>query len=127
MNYIQPTSFHVPVHKSIDDPWIGLLVLCIVIFVSSIVSIIILCLQWRRYQQSKQINNENYILSNKSTTGKRQIPVQIEDQQPKPYETQRMEVFVPPNGEERIHARFPPHDGIPQVHKFYERSTKAYF
>jgi hypothetical protein len=32
-----------------------------------------------------------------------------------------MEVFVPPNGEERIHARFPPHDDIQQVRQFYER------
>ncbi|CAF2479967.1 unnamed protein product [Rotaria sp. Silwood2] len=126
MNSIDSTSFRVPVYKRIDDPWIGLLVLAIFIFILSIISIVVLCVLWRRYQQHTQIYNENYVLSNKPT-GKRQIPVQVEDQQPKPYETQKMEVFVPQNDEERIHSRFTPHDGTQQVHQFYERATKAYF
>ncbi|CAF4575271.1 unnamed protein product [Rotaria sp. Silwood1] len=120
------TSFRASVYKRIDDPWIGLLVLAILIFVTSIISIVILCFLWRRYQQRKQIYHENHVLSNKPT-GKRQISVQLEDQQPKTYETQRMEVFVPQNNEERIHACFTPHDGTQQVHQFYERTTQAYF
>jgi hypothetical protein len=32
-----------------------------------------------------------------------------------------MELFVSQNDDERIHARYPPQDGIQQVHQFYER------
>jgi hypothetical protein len=87
MNEIDSTLIRAPVYKSIDDPWIGLLVLSIFIFVSSIIAIIVLHFLWRRHQQLTQFYNESYILSNKPT-GKRQIPVQMEDQQIKPYETQ---------------------------------------
>jgi hypothetical protein len=32
-----------------------------------------------------------------------------------------MEVFVPPNNNERIHTRFLSHDDIQKAHQFYER------
>ena len=77
----------VSVYKRIDDPWIGLLVLSILIPLFSIIGIIALVFFWRRSRQLRQVDNPNYILNNKST-GQRQLPVQIEDQQLKPYETQ---------------------------------------
>jgi hypothetical protein len=79
-----------PLFKRIDDPWIGLLALVIFIFVASIIAIIVLYFLWRRHQKHTQFHNQSYILSNKPT-GKRQLPIQIEDQHPKPYETQ---VFI---------------------------------
>ena len=79
-----------PVFKSIDEPWIGLLVLGIVIFVASVIAIILLFIFWRRHQKQTEVQNRSYILSNKPT-GKRQIPVQLGDEQPQSYETQ---VFV---------------------------------
>ncbi len=87
MNDIDSTLVNVPVFKPIDDPWIVLLVLSIFIFVSSIIAMIVLYFLWRRHRQLTQFYNESYILSNKPT-GKRQIPVLIEEQQPKTYETQ---------------------------------------
>ena len=87
MNDIESTLYRAPVFKRIDDPWIGLLVLAIFIFVSAIIAIIVLCFLWRRHQQRMKLYNESYIFSNKPT-GKRQIPIQIEDHQPKSYETQ---------------------------------------
>jgi cbb3-type cytochrome oxidase subunit 3 len=76
-----------PVFKSIDDPWIGLLVLSIFTFVLSIIAMLVLYYFWRRHKRRTQFYNESYILSN-NPTGKSQIPIQIQDQQPIPYETQ---------------------------------------
>lgn len=89
MSDIDPNLLIDPIFKTIDGPWIGLLVLSIFILVSSIIAIIALHFLWRRYrlQQHKQFQNQSYILSNKPT-GKRQVPVQIQDQKPNPYETQ---------------------------------------
>ncbi|CAF3545751.1 unnamed protein product [Rotaria sp. Silwood1] len=116
--------------KRIDEPWIALLVLGIVIFFLSIIAIIVLCLLWRRYQQRTQIKN---YLNNKSN-GIRQIPVQIDNRQSKSYETQKMEVFVPQTIEDtneqdlgEIHARFTPQHGIQHMHQYYPRTAKAYF
>ncbi|CAF0907043.1 unnamed protein product [Adineta steineri] len=123
---IDSNLFPTSIIKRIDNPWIGLLVLGIFILISSIIALIVLCFLWRRHQQRTQLYNENFILSNKPT-GKRQIPIQIEDQQSKSYETQKMEVFVPSNDNERIHTRFTSPNDIQQVQQFYERTTKAYF
>jgi hypothetical protein len=87
MDDIGSAIYRVPSFKRIDDSWIGLLVLAIVIFVSSVISIVVLCILWRRYQQRTKFNNESYMLSN-NPSGRRQIPVQIDDQQPRGYETQ---------------------------------------
>jgi hypothetical protein len=86
MNDIDSILSHTPVFKRIDDPWIGLIVLGIFIFVSSVIAMIVLCCLWRRHQQRTQFYNKTSILSN-NPTGKRQI----DDQQSKPYETQ---VFI---------------------------------
>jgi hydrogenase-4 membrane subunit HyfE len=79
MNEIDSTILDVPVYKRIDDPWIALLVLSILIFVLSAIAIPVLYFFCRRYRQSMQSINESYILSNKPT-GRRQIPIQIDDQ-----------------------------------------------
>jgi hypothetical protein len=79
MNVIDSTIQDAPVYKRIDDPWIALLVLSILIFVLSAIAIPVLYFFWRRYRQTIRSPNENYILSNKPT-GRRQIPIQIEDQ-----------------------------------------------
>ena len=88
MNNINLTPYPKQVHKRIDGPWIALLVLSILIIVSSIIAIIILCLIWCRHKKRKSFRNENYTLSHKRTGTIRQIPVEIQDQQLKPYETQ---------------------------------------
>ena len=75
--------FRAPIFKRIDDPWIGLLVLGIFIFVSAIVALIVLCCFWRRHQQQNKMYNESFILSNKPT-GRRPC----EDQPSTSYETQ---------------------------------------
>jgi len=87
MNDIDSTIVPAPVFKRIDGPWIGLLVLSIFILISSIIALIILYFLWRRHRHLTEFYNQSYILSNQPT-GKRQIPVQFEEQQPKPYETQ---------------------------------------
>jgi hypothetical protein len=87
MNDIDSTIPPALVFKRIDDPWIGLLVLSIFILASSIIAMIVLYFLWRRYRRLTKFYNESYILSNQPTA-KRQIPIQIEEQQPKPYETQ---------------------------------------
>ncbi|CAF2948324.1 unnamed protein product [Rotaria sp. Silwood2] len=116
--------------KQIDEPWIALLVLGILIFFLSIVAIIVLCLLWRRYQHRIQSKNN---LNNKSN-GIRQIPVHIDNRQSKSYETQKMEVFVPHSIQDtteqdlgEIHARFTPQHGIQRMHQFYPRTAKAYY
>lgn len=87
MSDIDSSPIEVPVYKTIDGPWIGLLVLSILIFVISIIAIVVLYFLWRRHQQNTQFYNESYILSNKPT-GKTKIPIRIEDQQPNSFETQ---------------------------------------
>jgi hypothetical protein len=87
MNDIDSTIVPAPVFKPIDGPWIGLLVLSIFILVASVFAMIVLYFLWRYYQRLTEFYNKSYILSN-PPTGKRQIPVQIEEQQPKPYEIQ---------------------------------------
>jgi len=87
MNGIDSTILDAPVYKRIDDPWIALLVLSILLFVVSGIAIIVLYIFWRRYRQLTKVTNESYILSNKPT-GRRQIPIQIQDQPPKFYEPQ---------------------------------------
>lgn len=87
MDFIDPVSQSVSTFKTIDDPWIGLLVLGSLIFIIPIIAILVFCFLWRRYQKFKPIQNENYILGNKPT-GKIPIPVQIQEQPQKAYETQ---------------------------------------
>lgn len=63
----------------LDVYWIVLIVLGIFMFLASIVTIIVLCILWRRHQTStKQFNDNNHI----------QIPVQIDPYQLPDYETQ---------------------------------------
>lgn len=78
-----------PVFKTIDGPWIALLVLGLLGLLVSIVSIVALWFLSRRYQQpvSTEVTNEMHNLSTK-TTGRRPIPVQIEPQPMTSYETQ---------------------------------------
>ncbi|UJR35909.1 hypothetical protein I4U23_028650 [Adineta vaga] len=112
-----------PIFKRIDEPWIALLVLGIFIFISSIVALIILCYFWRRHQQRTRLYNESFLLSNKPTGRK-----QMDDQQLKSYETQKMEVFVSSNDEQNFPATYSTSpDDAQQMHQYYERTTKAYF
>ncbi|CAF3655524.1 unnamed protein product [Rotaria socialis] len=130
MDYVATTSFRAPEFKRIDAPWIGLLILGIIIFLSSIISIAIVFLLWRYFRLRAQLTNQTqtHTLTTNTATGKRPIPVQIEEEQPPTiYETQKMEVFVPTNTDERSHGRYPVRDDIEQVRRFYERTTKAYF
>jgi uncharacterized membrane protein len=68
------------IFNEIDVYWIVLIVAGIFIFVSAIITIIVLCLLWRRYRKSTQLN----IKSNEDT----QIPVQVNDRPFQSYETQ---------------------------------------
>lgn len=123
LNFVQEN-----VRKSIDDEWIGLLVLSIFIFVSSIVGIIVLFFFWRRYQQQQTNSSDNQTLRlSNEPTGKRQIPVQFIEQQDQPYETQQMDVFVSANDNDRDYLRFSDPENIQRMHQFYEKATKAYF
>ena len=76
-----------PEYKRIDGPWIGLLVLGIVIFLAALIAIPILYFCWRRYQQANAAEDKNEILENKPAS-ERQISVQIDDQPRNFYETQ---------------------------------------
>ena len=91
MNDFDSIRDDVPVHKRIDGPWIGLLVLAICIFLATAIAIPLLFFCWRRYQQSTQAEDQSEILSTKPTSD-RQIPIRIEEQPPKFYEKQVMTV-----------------------------------
>ena len=75
------------VYKSIDDAWIGLLILAIFILVASISAIIALFLLWFRYQRTRRLFQESYLSSPKATN-RRAIPVQIDEYPTTGYETQ---------------------------------------
>lgn len=87
MNDIDSIRDDHPVYKRIDGPWIGLLVLAICICLATAIAIPLLFFCWRRYQQSTQVEDQSEILSTKPT-GDRPIPIQIEEQPTKFYETQ---------------------------------------
>lgn len=73
MDYFHTTSFY-----ELDVYWIVLIALGVFMCMASIVTIIVLCVLWRRYQTSAQVNSTNI-----------QIPVQFDHQSPLPnYETQ---------------------------------------
>jgi len=68
------------IFNEIDVYWIVLIVAGIFIFVSAIITIIVLCLLWRRHRKSTQLN----IKLNENT----QIPVEVYDRPLQSYETQ---------------------------------------
>jgi hypothetical protein len=84
MNHTESSSFRTSIFKRIDDPWIGLLLLAGVTFVSSIIATIILCCLWRRHQQHQQFHNQGYILGNQPN-GQRTIPIHIDDDTSRKY------------------------------------------
>ena len=73
MDYFDSSTF-----VELDVYWIVLIAVGIFMFLASIVTIIVLCVLWRRHQTSTQSNNNNNI----------PIPVQIDPQQLPDYETQ---------------------------------------
>ncbi|CAF1931878.1 unnamed protein product [Rotaria magnacalcarata] len=121
-------------HKQIDDSWIALLVIAILILISSIITITVLCLLWRRHQQRIQVTNENPFLNNKSNRN-RPLPVQqFNHCQARLYETQKLQVFIPPSMDDttersldEIHTRFKPRNDSQYVHQFCPSTSKAYF
>jgi heme/copper-type cytochrome/quinol oxidase subunit 2 len=74
--------------RRIDVSWIILLVIGILIFISSIITIIVLCLLWRRHRQRRQLNDKKSVLNNKPNVMNTPVPVQINDRQVQSYETQ---------------------------------------
>ncbi|UJR10127.1 hypothetical protein I4U23_014350 [Adineta vaga] len=117
-----------PVFKSIDGPWIALLIIGILMFISSLIGVVLLYIVWRRFNQQSPIRNATY-----KPNGNIKIPIEINERQPQTYETQKMEVFVP-QVEDVLNQRdlneyfptFNPEDAIQTVHNTYQR-TKAYF
>lgn len=109
-----------PVYKRIDGPWIGLLVAAIVIFLAAAIAIPLLLCCWRRYQQSTQAEDQNEILSTKPT-GERPIPIQIEEQPTKFYETQVNNLDLPRKSISQIDPYVPSPNDVQRVHQYYER------
>jgi hypothetical protein len=66
--------------KQFDVSWIVLIIVGILVFILSVITIVVLCLLWRRHRKSRQLNNK--------PNGSIQIPVQIENRQSQNYETQ---------------------------------------
>jgi hypothetical protein len=67
--------------NQLDVYWIVLIVVGIVMFISSVITIVVLCLLWRRHRKiSTQVDNK----PNENT----QIPMQIKNRQSQNYETQ---------------------------------------
>ena len=93
-----PTVTQTGVYKSIDDAWIGLLVLSILIFLLSIVGLVLLFILWNRYQKQKQFIKGNETLAptnnvtnavHSSSTARRPVPIHhIEEYPSTNYETQ---------------------------------------
>lgn len=74
MDYFDSSTF-----SELDVYWIVLIALGIFMFMASIVTIIVLCVLWRRHQTSTQLNNNQNNIP---------IPVYIDPQQLPDYETQ---------------------------------------
>lgn len=95
MSTASPTVTQTGVYKPIDDAWIGLLVLAILIFVLSIIGLILLLILWNRYQKQKQLVKDvdkstatSNVTTNAAGAARRPIPVQVEPYPPTNYETQ---------------------------------------
>ncbi|CAF0862337.1 unnamed protein product [Adineta ricciae] len=123
-----------PVFKSIDGPWIALLVIGILMFISSAIGTVLLYIVWRRFNQqpSQPTKNVNYVVNSKPN-GNISIPVQINAAPSQTYETQKMELYVPQVDDivnqrnfNEFYPNFNPEDAIQTVHDTYQRS-KAYF
>ena len=87
MNDQEPAALRVFVVRNNDHPWIGLLILAALTFISSVISLITLCFLWRRYRHRPAFYDEIHIFSHKPMDP-RSIPIQIEDRRSSLYETQ---------------------------------------
>lgn len=92
-----PTVTQTGVYKAIDDAWIGLLILSILIFILSLVGLVVLLILWKRFAKQKQLlkGNETFTSTNNmtqpanSSTSRRPVPVHhIEEYPSTNYETQ---------------------------------------
>lgn len=86
-------------HRNVNDyPWIILVALSCLIILATIISIIIICILWRRYQKSRIIFEEsmNNITYNIPTISISQNQIMPE------YEVQSLDMYVPSDDKEDI-------------------------
>ena len=87
MNERESAPLRVFVVKNNDHPWIGLLILAVLTFISSVISLVTLCCLWRRYRHRPAFYDEIHIFSH-TPMNLRSIPIPIEDRRSTLYETQ---------------------------------------